>query len=203
MRAGLDEGRDEEPEAGTASGASSDALRRAQFAEVFASEAAFRSFYDHALPRVFGYLVHRCAGDRALAEDLTQTTFAEAISHRDRFDGRSDPVVWVTGIARHKLVDHLRGEARSGRRFTQLAVRAIDTDPDAGAWDGVDDRALLEVALARLPADQRAVLILHHADGLPVREVARLVHKSEAATESLLGRSMAALRAVWEEVEHG
>jgi RNA polymerase sigma-70 factor (ECF subfamily) len=198
----LGEGRVRQPDDLVVEGESLHALRRAAFAEAFTSEESFRIFYERALPRVFGYLLHRCSGDRALAEDLTQTVFVEALRHRRDFDGRADPVVWLTGIARHKLVDHLRSEARSSRRLLHLAVREIDIDPDTAAWRGADDRALLEAALARLPAEQRAVLILHHADALPVREVARLLHKSESATESLLSRSMAALRAVWEEAGH-
>ena len=112
-------------------------------------------------------------------------------------------MVWITGIARHKLADHLRGEMRSDRRLLRLTVREITVDPDATAWQGADDRAVLEAVLAGLLPEQRAVLVLHHADGLPVREVARLLHRSESATESLLSRAMVALREAWREADHG
>jgi RNA polymerase sigma-70 factor, ECF subfamily len=191
----------DQPEVGEAEGERQRDLRRAEFADVFASESAFRAFYDRALPRVYGYLLHRC-GDRSLAEDLTQTVFAEALRHRGEFDGRSDAVTWLTGIARHKLVDHVRAESRSDRRLMQLTVREIAVEPGADPWQAADDRAALESALGRLPAEQRLVLVLHHADGLPVREVAQLIHRSESATESLLSRSMAALRAAWQEAGH-
>lgn len=195
----LGRGSVEDPGVGSTSGEASRAERLEEFADAFASEAAFRAFYDRALPRVYGYLLHRCCGDWTLAEDLTQTAFAEAVRHRGDYDGRSDAVTWLIGIARHKLADHLRTEARSGRRLMQLTVREIAQAPEDDAWRVADDRAALEAVLAQLPADQRAVLVLHHADGLPVREVARLVHRSESATESLLSRSMAALRAAWRE----
>ena len=58
----------------------------------FASDEAFRAFYDAALPRIYGYLFHRCHGDHALAEDLTQATMLEAVRHRGSYDGRSEPL---------------------------------------------------------------------------------------------------------------
>ena len=39
----------------------------------------FRAFYEHALPRIYGYFLHRCGGSVPVAEDLTQETFLAAI----------------------------------------------------------------------------------------------------------------------------
>lgn len=173
--------------------------RAAAFRECLASELAFRRFYDVALGRVFGYLVNRCQGDRALAEDLTQAAFGEAIRNRASFDGRSDPVTWLIGIARHKLVDHFRELEREERRQMRLVVTELAMDRDAAAWHAIDEHERLLDGLGRLTAMQRAVLILHYADGLPVREVAAAIGKSESATESLLSRGREALRAAYEE----
>lgn len=176
--------------------------RVAAFDACFASETAFRGFYDEALPRLYGYLFHRCRGDAALAEDLAQTAFSEAIRRRRSYDGRADPVTWLIGIARHKLVDHFRAEAREERRRLGLIVSEIHLDPEMRAWSEVDERDALVEALGRLTAMQRAVLILHYADGLPVREVAREIGKSESATESLMTRAREALREAYEEASH-
>lgn len=173
--------------------------RAAELAGAFASEAAFRVFYERALPRVYGYLFTRCGGDRAAAEDLTQLTFAAAIRERRSYDGRSDPIVWLTGIARHKLADHFRTRDREERRWLRLVVREVAVDRELAAWRDVDEREALVRALARLPALQRAVLVLHYADGLPVREVAQAIGRSESAAESLLARAREALRPTYEE----
>jgi RNA polymerase sigma-70 factor (ECF subfamily) len=178
------------------------AERVAQFRAAFASESAFRAVYDRALPRVYGYLFRRCHGDTALAEDLTQTAFADAIRRRATYDGRSDAVTWMIGIARHKLLDHLRAQERDERRRMHLVVRELVLDEGNAPWRESDDRALLASLLRRLPALQQAVLVLHYADGLPVREVAREIHRSESATESLLTRAREALRNAWEEASH-
>jgi RNA polymerase sigma-70 factor, ECF subfamily len=176
--------------------------RVAAFHEALASEWAFRRFYDEALPRVYGYLVHRCQGDGALAEDLTQTAFGEAIRRRASFDGRSDAITWIVGIARHKLADHFRELDREERRLMHLAVREVRADPPYDAARDIGERELLLDGLARLTAMQRGALILHYADGLPVREVARALGRSESATESLLTRARDALRAAYVESDH-
>lgn len=182
-----------------ASAGATAAERVAAFRACLASEAAFRRFYDDALPRVYGYLLYRCRGDRALAEDLAQTAFAEAIRQRASFDGRSDPLTWLIGIARHKLLDHFRAQDREERKRMHLVVREIAMDQESEVWRDSDQRQLLMDNLGRLTAMQRAVLILHYADGLPVRDVAREIGRSESATESLLTRAREALRAAYEE----
>jgi DNA-directed RNA polymerase specialized sigma24 family protein len=54
-----------------------------------------------------------------------------------------------------------------------------------------------------LPANQRAALILHHVDGLPVREVAIAMQRSQTAVESLLSRGRERFRMVYEERHRG
>lgn len=178
----------------TAVTATIQAERVQAFRAALASEPAFRGFYGQVLPRVYGYLVSRCRGDTSLAEDLTQATFTEVVRERARFDGRSDVVTWLIGIARHKLVDHFRAQEREERSRLHLVVHELAMDREVGVWRDIDEREVLIANLGKLTAMQRAVLILHYADGLPVREVAHELGRSESATESLLTRAREALR---------
>ena len=127
----------------------------------------------------------------------------EAVRHRGSYDGRSEPLTWLIGIARHKLVDHFRQQEREEHRRLQLVVRELQVDTDGAAWHDVDEREALFAALGRLTAAQQAVLVLHYADGLPVREVGRQLGRSEGATESLLTRAREALRAAYGEAGDG
>ena len=155
--------------------------------EVFASEASFRAWYDQTLPRVYGYLLARTGTDVALAEDLTQTTYMEAVRGWRRFAGESGAVTWLLAIARHKLIDHYRQADRT-RRF-RPSVGEIEPVGEAGDWKAQEQRDEIDRVLARLPGMQRAALVLHYMDDLPVREVGRLLGKSEKAVESLLSRA--------------
>jgi RNA polymerase sigma-70 factor (ECF subfamily) len=139
-------------------------------------------------------VLSRCAGDVSLAEELTQQTFVAAIDQRSQFDGRSDAITWLCGIARHKLADHFRYVERQERRQMQIQVRQIELDSRARHEIGLEDRTLIADILRSLPASQRAALVFVVLDDLPVREAARLMGKSRGATESLLFRARESFR---------
>lgn len=157
-----------------------------------ADDRAFREWYDLVLPRVYRFLLARCAGEVALAEELTQQTFVEAVRRRTQYDGRSDVVTWLCAIGRNKLVDHHRRLGRERRRNLRLA--SVWTDVDHDSWRGGDEREAIQEALAELTAEQRLVLVLRHLDELPVNEIARLIGRSYRATDSLLFRARDAFR---------
>jgi DNA-directed RNA polymerase specialized sigma24 family protein len=77
----------------------------------------FRRFYADALPRVYGYFSHRLGANQPLAEDLTQETFLAAVREIRRGVVITAPLSWILGIARHKLLDHLRRQRRIGWRL--------------------------------------------------------------------------------------
>jgi RNA polymerase sigma-70 factor, ECF subfamily len=146
------------------------------------------ALYDEALPQVYGYLLSRC-GQRALAEDLTAETFLAAV-------GATGPlsVGWLIGVARHKLADHWRRQAREER---SLALVPSEQEP---RWeDCVLDAVTAREVLDRLGPHHRLVLTLRYLDGLPVPEVARLLDRTLHATEALLVRARAAFRRAYDQ----
>jgi RNA polymerase sigma-70 factor, ECF subfamily len=156
--------------------------------------ASFRVFYDEALPRVYGYVLRRCGGDRAVAEDLTQETFLAAVRELRRDRSVEAPIPWVLGIARHKLVDHYRRSER-----WQPAPEPAEVDTGGSVEPDVSDGRAVE-ALAQVPAAQRAALVLRHLDGLSVPEVASVLERSVEAVESLLARGRVSFRRAYAEV---
>jgi RNA polymerase sigma-70 factor (ECF subfamily) len=166
-------------------------------AAIFADEAAFRNWYEQQAPRVYAYLHGRAGGDAALAEELTQQTFLKAVHGHRTFDGRSDPTTWLIAIARNQLVDHFRRLERDERRHLRLVVREIQTSGGEREWTTHVVREEVVSALRQLPAAQRAALILHHVDGLPLRDVAAALGRSTTAVESLLARGRQRFRTVF------
>ena len=173
--------------------------RVGEFADVCSSERLFQAWYEASLPRVYGYVQGRTAGNSELAEDITQQAFTAAVRSRRTFDGHSEAVVWVCSIARNALLDHYRRVARDERRHLSLVVREIAVDGDARAWTRLDERDEVLAALRAISTDQRTAILLHYLDGLPVRDVARSLGRSEASVESLLSRSRERLRGLLEE----
>ena len=80
-------------------------------------------------------------------------------------------------------------------------LRIFARERPSVVWIGSDEPdADLADALGRVPAVQRAALILRYVDDLPVREVARLLSRNEGAVESLLSRGRERLRREYEVV---
>jgi len=152
------------------------------------------ALYDRALPQVYGYLMSRCEG-AALAEDLTAETLLAAVD-AVRADERAPvSVPWLVGVARHKLVDHWRRQAREERGLRAVGTegRAHD-EQDSGDWDVRLDALRARTTLERLSPLHRAVLTLRYLDDLSVPDVAALVNRSVHATEGLLVRARGAFR---------
>lgn len=152
-----------------------------------ASPQAFRAFYDDALPRVYGYFLHRCGGSVPVAEDLTQETFLAAVLELKKGKGVVTPVAWIYGIARHKLLDHYRRQERAGRELS-LAWNEAEVENDLVVPDDEVARERAVTALASVAASQRAALVLCYVDGFSVAETAARLGKSAEAVESLLAR---------------
>ena len=149
------------------------------------------ALYDRALPQVYGYLMSRC-GDRAVAEDLTSETFLAVAA------GPTDApltVGWLIGVARHKLVDHWRRQARQERLLQAVEGSSAEVDDP---WEVELDRWRAREVLTRLAPQHRAALTLRYLDGLSVPEAAAILDRSVAATEALLVRARREFRHVYE-----
>src|SRR5215467_1917494 len=120
----------------------------------------FLDLYDRALPQVYGYLLARC-GQRAVAEDLTAETFLAAVDAVRGVRGglpASLSTAWLIGVARHKLCDHWRRQAREER-----TLRAVAAEPGPGPadpWDEALDAVTAREVLGRLRPQHRAALTL-------------------------------------------
>jgi RNA polymerase sigma-70 factor (ECF subfamily) len=166
-----------------------------------ADPEGFRAFYAEALPRVYGYFYVRCGAEEDLAEDLTQETFLAAVTEINRGRPVAAPLPWIVGIARHKLIDHVRRQRRSGWSLISwedaLAEEAPAAEPER------IDAEQAAAALAAVPSPQREALALRYLDGFSVPQVAAALGRSVEATESLLARGRVSFRRACAEVRDG
>ena len=157
--------------------------------------AALLALYDRALPQVYGYLVPR-TGTPAVAEDLTAETFLAAVAAVQKGTVADLTIAWLVGVARHKLVDHWRRQAREERQLKLIEDSVV---PWEDPWDAQLDITRAHAALARLGPHHRAALTLRYLDGLPVPEVAAHLDRTVHATEALLVRARVAFRRTYGE----
>ena len=159
-------------------------------------EAAFEQLYDRHFRRIFGFALRKL-GDAAEAEDVVQEVFAAVYTCVDRFEGKSDLLVWIYGITRNLLNNRLR--RRGGVRLISLDDLPLESGPvDPGPGPRCEARQTLErirVAIDELPPEQRHILELRHGQRLAIRKIADLLGRSEDAVKSSLYRARRSLQA--------
>ena len=73
--------------------------------------------------RLYRYALARVR-DPEVAEDLVQETFLAALKAKDSFKGRSSVFSWMTGILKHKLIDHFN------THYKKQTVEHMDFEQD-------------------------------------------------------------------------
>jgi RNA polymerase sigma-70 factor, ECF subfamily len=143
-----------------------------------------------ALFRLHWSRCHRAAflivGDAAAAEDIAQEAFLAAIRALDRFDRRRPFGSWLHRIVVNRAIDHAR--ARALRREAELG----DAVPAPAAAEPADGTLL--AAIAALPPEQRAVVVLRHLLEYTPGEIADLLELPRGTVNSRLRRGLDALK---------
>jgi len=158
----------------------------------------FAVLFDRHAPHIHRYLARRAG--RQVADDLVAETFLTAFAKRDRYDlGYSDARPWLYGIATNLVGQHHRDEARQ-YRIMQRAVAEPEVpdhaDRVAAGVTAQATHALLEAALAALPAGDRDVLLLIAWEQLTYQEVSRALAIPAGTVRSRLHRARTKVRQV-------
>jgi RNA polymerase sigma factor (sigma-70 family) len=152
-------------------------------------DAAFESFYREHVGEVYQYAL-AVLGNSADAEDVTQQTFLNAYRAFQRGERPRKPHNWLIKIAHN--VCRMRWR-RSGRRPQEVP---LDRAAEPVAPDN-ESESLEEVltALARLPFNQRAAIVMREVEGRSYAEIAEVLDTTVPAVEALLFRARGNLRA--------
>jgi RNA polymerase sigma-70 factor (ECF subfamily) len=144
------------------------------------------------------------------AEEVVQDVFASLVRAIDTFEGRSALATWLYRVAANAALAKRRGKRaqvevlledclptfrEDGHREGDRAFLLADwsANPEEVLLTG-ESRRVLELALDRLPAHFRAVLVLRDVEDLSNEEAARLLGESVSSVKSRLHRARMALR---------
>ncbi len=131
--------------------------------------------YETCYMRVFSYVM-TLAGDRSLAEELTQETFYRAFARQRDFRGESDEVTWLCAIAKNLFMDEKRRQSRYG------AVPADLPDQSGNIASMVEDKdssMRIHLALHGLEEPYREVFELRIFGELSFRDIGTIFSKTE------------------------
>jgi len=167
---------------------------------------AFAQLYDLTSGHLYA-VVLRIQRDRALAEDLLQEVYVSAWRAIGSFDAaQSQPLTWLTSIARNKAIDSLR------RAQTQPRLESVHRDDDDDDRPGLDqlltdeapgpaqlleqasDARRLGACMKGLSPVQRQSLALAFYDGLSHAEVAEHLRQPLGTVKSWVRRALSALK---------
>jgi len=152
-------------------------VRRAQAGSAADLELLYRAHWPRACRAAY-LVVH----DAAAAEDIAQEAFLAAVRSLDRFDRRRPFGPWLHRIAVNRAIDWAR--ARSLRREVELADAAA-LEPDSPS-----ELPAVVRALATLPPEQRAVIVLRHLLEYTPGEIAELLELPRGTVNSRLRRGL-------------
>jgi RNA polymerase sigma-70 factor (ECF subfamily) len=140
-------------------------------------------------------IAQRILRDVDRAEDALQDALVIAwrdlrgLRDPDRFDA------WLQRLLVNECIDQA---SRERRRTSILRVLPVDGPAAPDALLTVADRDQLERGFRRLPADQRALLVLHHFAGYAPSEIAEALGIPDGTARSRLHHAHRAMRAALE-----
>ena len=149
-------------------------------------QAAFTELMARHEDMVFAVAM-RMMRNRELAFDATQETFVTVFRKADRFSGESAVSTWLYRVATNTCLDLLRKEKR--RRAEPIPEYHDEPDRRAGQpFESVEVRSDIESALAAIPEDFRAAVVLTDVQGLSVAEAGAILGVPDGTVKSRVFR---------------
>jgi RNA polymerase sigma factor (sigma-70 family) len=170
--------------------------------------AAFATLYERTSSHLFA-VVLRINRDRAQAEDIQQEVYVNVWRAASSFDAaQSQPLTWLTSIARNRAIDSLRrmqsqpqmrtaSPAAEGRESEDEDVYDTVADAAPGPLDLLSraaDARSLAACIDKLSATQRQSVALAFFQGLSHAEIAAQLRQPLGTIKSWVRRSLATLK---------
>lgn len=151
-----------------------------------AEAASFEGFVTENQTRLFGSLC-LITGSRYEAEEIAQEAFVRVLERWDRVRNMDDPTGYLFITAMNVVRQRLRRAGIALRRSVGVA-------PAHDAFGSVEDREVVLDAVARLPLDQRAALVVTALLGYSSEEAASMLGARPSTIRARATRARTALR---------
>ncbi len=151
-------------------------------------------------------ILFRYERDHQKLEDLAQETFLKAWRSLAQFDSRAPFQHWLSRIAVHTALDHLRRERRQRNEIGlhELGEEVLDwlrNDEQPDELEARQAAELLAVAMRELSPAEQVVITLQEIEGRSVKEICERTGSSSIAVRVRGVRARAKLRRALEKLE--
>ena len=141
--------------------------------------AAFQKVYEEYAQPVYRFLLS-LAGDAAMAEELLQETFYQALQHIDKFEGRCSLYTWPCQIGKNAWFKECRRKKRfSETSWEELMLPAGEPSQESQTI-ARDEYRRARSAMQKLEEPYRDVFVMHALGGIRLKEIAAIYGKSES-----------------------
>lgn len=155
------------------------------------SAVTFDEFVNAELDGLIGFSA-ALAGDRYLAEDILSDALVKAAVHWRRISMADDPAAYVRRVV---VTTYLADRRKARRRRTEPTSDMSTLDqPATDQIDAVLAREEVADLIARLPRQQKAVIVLRYLFDEPDDQIARALGCTPGTVRSHLSHARAALR---------
>ena len=168
---------------------------------------AYAVLVERYYRRCARYAVHVIV-NREDAEEAVQDTLLRAYKSLDRYEERGQFAPWLFSILANQCRSAIARSVRREQTFPDVYSddgdhgNALPDDPSSPSLVGESATDRLEVALARLPAEQREALALRFGEAMTYEEMAAITGVGISALKMRVSRATARLRALFSEVNH-
>jgi RNA polymerase sigma-70 factor (ECF subfamily) len=153
--------------------------------------ADFCTRIEAEIPRLRRY-ARALTRDAVAADDLVQDCLVRGLAKQHLWQPGTDLRAWLFTILHNQYVNHVRRSSRAG-----TAVQISEAEPSLTRAADQGNRLELrdlDRALAKLPADQRTVILLVGLEGMSYEAVAEVIGIPVGTVRSRLSRGREALR---------
>lgn len=163
--------------------------------EMAEPEQKFSRIYDQYVDKIYRFVFLK-VNSQEMAEDLTSKVFMKCwdVFRKDQ-DRIENPKAFLYQIARNIVIDHYREKGKA--RIVSADYAPQIADPRTNFQErAIINADLVKVkdAISGLNDDYQNVVIWHYLDDLSIKEVAKLLNRSEDATRVLLHRALSLLK---------
>ena len=162
--------------------------------------AAFETLMSAQEGRMYAVALRMC-GNREDAQDCMQEAMVRVYRAISGFKGQSSFATWVYRITMNSCLDELRRrKARTSASLDAMLENGYspsdETDTPEHHSLQAEQKRLLEKAIADLPEDMRAAIVLRDIQGCSYDEIARVLNANVGTIKSRISRGRERLRSV-------
>jgi RNA polymerase sigma-70 factor, ECF subfamily len=147
----------------------------------------FERFYAEYVARIYKFVLYRVAGNRWVAEDLTQEIFLKAFEAFERYDPARSQVSWLYTIARNHVINHY-AKQRPEMGLEEAETVFILAEDAAKRLAGKYDEQRMVEAFKTLSVDEARLVQMKYLEGWSFEDLAEIFGKSSGALRVQAGR---------------